>query len=155
MVTHSSILAWKIPWTEEPAKLASMGSQRVGHDLVTKQQQCRFKIILWLFQKKWSILIGCTTIFSQTCPSRTWKRPNFPPMAHIRTWDTLHITGLSFCEAKAWIGSSLGQKLRYQFYQGHELRWLLPRLGREVWFLLSMANSGPGCTGSSSRANVI
>ena len=32
MATHSSILAWKIPWTEEPARLQSMGSQRVGHD---------------------------------------------------------------------------------------------------------------------------
>ena len=32
MATHSSILAWKIPWTEETGKLQSMGSQRVGHD---------------------------------------------------------------------------------------------------------------------------
>ena len=32
MKTHSNILAWKIPWTEEPAGLQSMGSQRVGHD---------------------------------------------------------------------------------------------------------------------------
>ena len=32
MVTHSSILAWKIPWREEPGRLQSMGSQRVGHD---------------------------------------------------------------------------------------------------------------------------
>ena len=30
--THSSILAWKIPWMEEPGRLQSMGSQRVGHD---------------------------------------------------------------------------------------------------------------------------
>ena len=30
--THSSILAWEIPWTEEPGGLQSMGSQRVGHD---------------------------------------------------------------------------------------------------------------------------
>ena len=35
--THSSILAWEIPWTEEPGGLQSMGSQRVGYDLVTKQ----------------------------------------------------------------------------------------------------------------------
>ena len=34
--THSSILAWRIPWTEEAGGLESMGSQRVGHDLVTK-----------------------------------------------------------------------------------------------------------------------
>ena len=32
MATHSSILAWKIPWTEELGRLQSMGSQRVGHD---------------------------------------------------------------------------------------------------------------------------
>ena len=32
LAPHSSILAWKIPWTEEPGKLQSMGSQRVGHD---------------------------------------------------------------------------------------------------------------------------
>ena len=32
MATHSSILAWKVPWTEEPGGLQSMGSQRVGHD---------------------------------------------------------------------------------------------------------------------------
>ena len=32
MVTHSSILAWRIPWMEKPGRLQSMGSQRVGHD---------------------------------------------------------------------------------------------------------------------------
>ena len=32
MAPHSSTLAWKIPWTEEPGGLRSMGSQRVGHD---------------------------------------------------------------------------------------------------------------------------
>ena len=36
MATHSSILAWKLPWTEEPGGLQSMGSQRVGHDWVVK-----------------------------------------------------------------------------------------------------------------------
>ena len=32
MATHSSVLAWRIPWTKEPDRLQSMGSQRVGHD---------------------------------------------------------------------------------------------------------------------------
>ena len=32
IATHSSFLAWEIPWTEEPGGLLSMGSQRVGHD---------------------------------------------------------------------------------------------------------------------------
>ena len=39
MATHSSILAWRIPWTEEPAELRSMGSQRVGHDWPTNTLQ--------------------------------------------------------------------------------------------------------------------
>ena len=37
MATHSSILAWEIPWTEESGRLQSMGSQRVRHNLVTKR----------------------------------------------------------------------------------------------------------------------
>ena len=37
IATHSSTLAWKIPWTEEPGGLQSTGSQRVGHDRACKQ----------------------------------------------------------------------------------------------------------------------
>ena len=36
IATHSSILAWEIPWTEEPGRLQSMGSQKVRHELATK-----------------------------------------------------------------------------------------------------------------------
>ena len=39
METHSSMLVWEIPWTEKPGRPQSMGSQRVGHNLATKQQQ--------------------------------------------------------------------------------------------------------------------
>ena len=42
MATHFNILAWEIPWTEEPGGLQSMVSQRVGHSLVTKEQQQHF-----------------------------------------------------------------------------------------------------------------
>ena len=45
MTNHSSILAWRIPWTEEPGGLQSMGLQRVGHDLATEQQQQQHDII--------------------------------------------------------------------------------------------------------------
>ena len=38
MVTHSSILAWEIPWTEEPGGLLSVGSHKVRKNLATKQQ---------------------------------------------------------------------------------------------------------------------
>ena len=39
MATHSSILAWRIQWTEEPGGLQSMGSQRTDYDFVTEKQQ--------------------------------------------------------------------------------------------------------------------
>ena len=39
MATHSSILAWEIPWTEEPGGLQPVELQRVGNDLATKYQQ--------------------------------------------------------------------------------------------------------------------
>ena len=39
MVTHSSILVWEIPWIEKSSRLQSMGLERVGHDLATKQKQ--------------------------------------------------------------------------------------------------------------------
>ena len=40
MATHSSILAWRIPWSEKPGRLKSNGVTRVGHDLVTKPTYC-------------------------------------------------------------------------------------------------------------------
>ena len=50
MGAHSSILAWIIPWTEEPGRLQSMGSQRVRHDLATKQQQ--WTVVEYLYSIK-------------------------------------------------------------------------------------------------------
>ena len=41
MATHFSILAWRIPWSEESGRLQSMGSQRVRHNLMNKQQQIK------------------------------------------------------------------------------------------------------------------
>ena len=56
MATHSSILAWRIPCTEEPGGLQSMGSQRAGHDLVTKRKQ-QHHSIQYLFDMR--VSPGC------------------------------------------------------------------------------------------------
>ena len=42
IATHSSILAWRIPWTEEPGGLQSIGLQRIGHDLETEHEPSLF-----------------------------------------------------------------------------------------------------------------
>ena len=47
IATHSSILAWEIPWTEEPSGLLSMGLQSVGHNLATEQKQCTFYLCIY------------------------------------------------------------------------------------------------------------
>ena len=52
MAAHSSILAWRIPWTEEPGGLQSMGSQRVRHNLATKQQPHNRKFYYWCEEDK-------------------------------------------------------------------------------------------------------
>ena len=54
MATHSSILAWRIPWTEEPGGLQSTGLQRVGHDWATSLS---FPFLSPLFYQQWSILL--------------------------------------------------------------------------------------------------
>ena len=59
MAIHYSILAWKIPWTEEPGRLQSMGSQRVGHDWATPQ---------------FSAVHSCPTL----CNPMDWSKPGLP-----------------------------------------------------------------------------
>ena len=57
VATHSSILAWKIPWMEEPGRPQSMGLQRVGHDWATSPNKkvglTKFLKILLSMEKKW------------------------------------------------------------------------------------------------------
>ena len=74
MATYSSILAWKIPWTEEPGGLQSMGLQRVRHDWVTKHTHthkqhthththtCRNKIGVIKRDSWWRVLVRTTCI---------------------------------------------------------------------------------------------
>jgi len=52
MAAHSSILAWRIPWTGEPGRLKFMALQRVGHDRVTKQQQ-HIKLLTYVPLKRY------------------------------------------------------------------------------------------------------
>ena len=55
MVPHSSTLAWKIPWTEEPGRLQSMGSLRVGHHWATSLSLLTF--MHW--RRKWQLQCSC------------------------------------------------------------------------------------------------
>ena len=94
MATHSSSLAWKIPWTEEPGGLPSMGSQRVGHDWVTSLSL--FTFMLWRTKwqptpvflpgesQGWGSLVGCR-LWGRT-ESDTTERLHSPMAALGLPW---------------------------------------------------------------------
>ena len=73
MATHSSILAWKAPWTEEPGGLQSVGSQRVRHDWVTNT--CIMLKVLYMFPYKYKVF---TVFYSWNaywiCKLQKWER---------------------------------------------------------------------------------
>jgi len=49
IATHSMILAWRIPWIEEPSRLQSMGTQRIKHDSVTEHAHINFGMLYFHF----------------------------------------------------------------------------------------------------------
>ena len=84
MATQSSILAWRIPWKEEPGGLQSMGSQRVRHDLATKHQESidnqnegNFKAPTSIHPERTRVTLSlylCILTFSkQPYKHRTWR----------------------------------------------------------------------------------
>ena len=76
MATHSSTLAWRIPWREEPGGLQSMGSQRVGHDWATSLHFCFIDYTKAFdcvgHNKLWKTLTGTGIIDHLTCLLRKW-----------------------------------------------------------------------------------
>ena len=58
MATHSSVLAWKIPWTEEPGRLQSVGLQRVRYNLETKPPPPKYAKKFFYFLFSLSFLLG-------------------------------------------------------------------------------------------------
>ena len=103
MATHSSALAWKIPWMEEPGRLQSMGPQRVGHDWVTslsgKNTGVGYHFLLQgIFPTQGSnprLLHWQTILFTTEPPEKIWKPDcNFKFSKtpwRARVWQTRHI----------------------------------------------------------------
>ena len=94
---HSSTLAWKMPWTEEPGRLQSMRSQRVRHDWVTSLS--RFTFLHW--RRKWQP----TPVFlpgeSQGWQSRAWWAA-VRGVAQSQTW-LERLSSSSSGQAKSWL----------------------------------------------------
>ena len=80
MATHSSILAWRIPWTEEPGGLQSTGSQRVGHDWATSLSlSFTFEGLLILWPQVTSTRSLCNTKW-YLLSKKAWDFTNCKPL---------------------------------------------------------------------------
>ena len=132
MATHSSILAWRLSWTEESGGLQSMGLQRVGHGLATKQQQ---KQPLWATWEQPGCLQGGARELNQEViapgksrgakkwaaspprrvapwrpqPEPLWTEVHSGPIDWYCSWK-VHLGGL---DRRSWVtgGKTLGQQL--------------------------------------------
>ena len=107
--THSSILAWKIPWTEEPGRVQSMGSQRVRHDWATSLS-LSFKAKWWTNQREESLGEGIATHSSILAWTVPWtEEPGGLQSMGLQKSQT-QPKWLSTHKAKWWINQS---SLRY------------------------------------------
>ena len=82
MATHSSILAWWIPWTEEPGRLQSRGSQRVWHDLATKPHSHIYCIQLY-----WPLSISFTLQHDKL---------QILKVIHVKCWEIFSTNTINF-----------------------------------------------------------
>ena len=71
MAIHSSILAWEVPWTEEPGGLQSTGSQRTGHNRGTKRtytcMHAQSALMLFKFCKVYTLKMRCKMLTAWKC----------------------------------------------------------------------------------------
>ena len=133
MAIHSCILAWRIPWTEQPGRVQSLGLQRGGHDWSysaqwkTVGQFLKLKIelsydpailLLGIYLKKTKTLTWkdtCLRMFiaGLFIVTKTWKQPKWPPtdewikkMLHTRAHTHTHThTGIRLSHKKEWINA--------------------------------------------------
>ena len=109
MATHSSTLAWKIPWMEEPGRLQSMGSQRVGHDWATSLSF--FTFLHW--RRKWQ------------------PTPVFLP-GESQGWGSLRAAIYGVTQSRTrlkWLSRSIQNSLvHYRYHAGHYIPGLTHNL---------------------------
>ena len=146
MVTHSSTLAWKIPWTEKPVRLQSMGSQRVGHDWATSlfhfnpvtaqvslfalaARELRTKTVACLLSR----IIQNAVIWTDLSlhflfPSCSWFPFLFFLLHHVFWWMLIII-----CGVESGVGKNVVQcnchKLWHRYYYSHFIhkKWVSER----------------------------
>ena len=102
--THSSILAWRIPWTEEPGGLQSMGLQRVGYDWVTKHSTATL-YMFHVYNIKY--ILTAWNYYMTSRNTQSWNRPKnvcqFKYMIEMAFWGKGVVTTVKLLTNWIWI----------------------------------------------------
>ena len=98
MASHSSILAWEIPWTEEPGGLQSMESQRVGHNKATKPPAEKFRHFCTSYKPTAAAATKSLQLCLTLCNPIDSSPPGFP-IPGILQARTLEWVAISFSNA--------------------------------------------------------
>ena len=117
MATHSSILAWRIQWTEEPGGLQTMGLQRVGHDWVTKHSSASTISFLLITLQSTSLALISLPSFRVSPLKDTWFR-----IQHSCKQNSFFSLQKSFLIFWPWHHSFLHNFLEYVSYI-HSFMW--------------------------------
>ena len=148
MQADSSILAWKIPWAEEPGRLQSMGSQRVRHDWATslslftfmhwRRKWQRTPMFLPRESQGWGSLVGCR-LWGRT-ESRTQLKWLSSSSSSI---PTSHVWGFQFLHILANLGTVSDTSFRHSYVSvvisQCDFSLVFPMSGRDsVWFYFSV-----------------
>ena len=124
MAPHSSTLAWKIPWTEEPGRLQSMGSLRVGHDWVTSLSLFTFMhwrrkwqptpVSLPGESQGWRSLVGCRLWgHTQTRLKRLSSSSSKHPYMHVLCNLEVIFLGIRWTVCLKWLAEYITNQNRW------------------------------------------
>ena len=128
MATHSSILAWRIPWTEEPGGLQSMGLQRVGWDWVTKHTLMLHICLPWRLVTKDRSSTVSLWVWAQSCREGA-RFGNLPTWSVLRKSLTFSLLGAlwsacSFTSGKRKKAMFFQDSLKERLFRRTDFSWV-------------------------------
>ena len=145
MATHSSILAWKIPWTEEPVRLQSMRLQRVGHEWATSLSFFPTQVVFFmLLHISDAYVLGFLNIMF----GNIWSYFSFEEavtLFRFRSWPIF--VSCSFSENlvfgacacySGWLHPSGSASLLPNSCRAAQVKWMVGSGSTELWMLLQL-----------------
>ena len=151
MATHSSTLAWRIPWMEEPGRLQSMGLQRVGHDWATSLSLSIYNTYIWTVTVATKLKHTCSYDKPRaylkadiTLPTKVHSQTYGFSCCHVQVWELDHKEGWVL---KSWCFKTVVLEKTLERPLGKEIKPVHPK-GNQPWIFI-------GRTGAETEAPIL